>query len=62
MVGRVRPRGWAPAPAVRLLRVLGQVLARARRGVLDGHLLREMWGDVGRYGEIWGDMGRDRER
>ena len=26
LVGRVGPRGWTPAPAVRLLRVLGQVL------------------------------------
>ena len=28
---------------------------RAASTVEDG---REIWGDMGRYGEIWGDMGR----
>ena len=35
---------------------LAHVGARALQ--LDAHLLREICGDMGRYGEIWGDMGR----
>ena len=47
MVGQVRPRWWASAPAEGLLGVLGQIRARVLRGVLDAHFLLRLVGEGG---------------